>query len=398
MSKQAKKRQTWQAIHQYEGIVFGYLKNAVGDSQTARDLFQDVYLAALEHLDDLDTTRSLKEWLITVARNKTINFYKRHRRNTYQELREDILATESEPADFSEVVGNAIDALPQQQRNAFILRSVDGWSYRELADHLNLSVSALTSLLKRARENFIKQYLIYNLPFSLRANAESLQLSDLIRFVDPFEPADILLERVEQKSQRYFNQIAENWAGIRDGFINNRKLRNILKQMPDFKHELAVDIGSGTGFIALHLALQNKRVVGMDMNRKMIKYLKTTRQGLKLAEFYLLRADARRLPFKNRIAHKIFLNLVLHHIPNPPLLIRRANDILHHDGYLVIVDFMHHKNKQMADQMHDLWMGFNPDSISKWADDAGLHLFYEDKWASTKDLELFCQIFKKADV
>ena len=49
-----------------------------------------------------------------------------------------------------------VDSLPESLRTAFTLREVDGKSYEEIAETMGMSISAIKSLLSRARENLRK--------------------------------------------------------------------------------------------------------------------------------------------------------------------------------------------------------------------------------------------------
>ena len=57
-----------------------------------------------------------------------------------------------ERSELSEEIKRALDRLSPDQREAFILKHVEGWSYEEMSERLEVSVSALKMRVHRARE------------------------------------------------------------------------------------------------------------------------------------------------------------------------------------------------------------------------------------------------------
>ena len=154
----------WQELYSYEAEIFAFIKNAVGDADIAKDLFQDIYLSALKNLSSLDPQRSLKNWLFTTTRNRVINYFRFNSKREFSEIKEDSLQTRIKHSDDAELISQVLNQLPLRQKIVLLLREVDGFSYQEISQQLNLSVSAVTALLSRARENFQKYYVIHLLP------------------------------------------------------------------------------------------------------------------------------------------------------------------------------------------------------------------------------------------
>jgi RNA polymerase sigma-70 factor (ECF subfamily) len=58
-----------------------------------------------------------------------------------------------------EILDNAIDSLPKNQRSAFVLNKIEDLSYKEIADVLDISISSVESLLFRAKKNLQQKLL-----------------------------------------------------------------------------------------------------------------------------------------------------------------------------------------------------------------------------------------------
>ena len=386
----------WRILHSYESEVFGYIKHAVGSMDVARDLYQDVYLQALQHIPELDPERSLKNWLMTVTRNRVINYFRERSRRGYQDLSDDLMVGHlHHHFEFENAIQHALDQLPTGQRDVIIAREVDGLNYKELAEKLNLSESAVTSLLDRARKNLHKHLMLYFVPDWFRANAEKLKLEDLTRFVDSFESAETFLSKIQHKSQKYFESVSNSWDEIRNKFIDAHQLNNIISEIGSLENLKVLDLGSGTGFVSVHCEMEKASVISIDLNGAMLKAQRDLNKQLGISGIHLIQGDISALPLKKKQFNLVFLTLVLHHINDPVAMLNQVANVLRNDGRLILIDFVHHKNSAFADRMHDLWLGFDPVQIKKWCKTSGLEEQTFLKWHSPENVQVFCQIFKK---
>jgi RNA polymerase sigma-70 factor (ECF subfamily) len=133
------------AVHRYLFRACG------GDRSLAEDLAQDVYTAALVRARDGDATVLTLPWLLTVARNKLVDHFRRVERDR----RKLALVERDVPGATVDRDGQLIarlSSLPPAQRAAIALRYVDDLPVDEVARTLGKSRKATESLLSRARE------------------------------------------------------------------------------------------------------------------------------------------------------------------------------------------------------------------------------------------------------
>jgi RNA polymerase sigma-70 factor (ECF subfamily) len=143
--------------------VYGYLRARVAADTLAEDLTAETFLAAVQATQQGAVAQMTIGWLITVARNKLVDHWRRKAREE-RSLR---LAGDAEDA----IVGDGFDEhferlrarevlaqLGPHHRAALTLRYLDGLSVPEVAGHLDRTVHATEALLVRARNAFRARY------------------------------------------------------------------------------------------------------------------------------------------------------------------------------------------------------------------------------------------------
>lgn len=155
-----------QALTQHQGLVYGYALRMLGDAALAEDVAQEVFLRLFRTAGKYKAQGSLRGYLMTICRNLCIDNLRRagmrvadgldNQPGPHNPLRD------LETKQTAEVVNAALAALPVNQRSAVVLRHGQGMSYAEMASVMATTVSAVESLLVRARRalrNYLKDYL-----------------------------------------------------------------------------------------------------------------------------------------------------------------------------------------------------------------------------------------------
>ena len=146
--------------------VYGYLLARVRDTALAEDLSAETFLAAAESIDRGKVPDLTVAWLVTVARNKMVDHWRRvareqRRLQLVHDSDEEI--DDSADADLEAAFDRArardvLAGLGPHHRSALTLRYLDGLSVPEVADHLGRTVHATEALLVRARNAFRTRY------------------------------------------------------------------------------------------------------------------------------------------------------------------------------------------------------------------------------------------------
>jgi ubiquinone/menaquinone biosynthesis C-methylase UbiE len=92
-------------------------------------------------------------------------------------------------------------------------------------------------------------------------------------------------------------------------------LRVVERRFPPARYSRVLDVGVGTGRLAVPFARHGYRVVGVDLSNRMLEHLRRRRTGLPVNALRAVRADATRLPFADRTFDLAYWVHVLHLIP-----------------------------------------------------------------------------------
>jgi RNA polymerase sigma-70 factor (ECF subfamily) len=132
-----------------------------GSAADGDDLVQDTLERALKNLHAWEPGTRLDSWMFRIAKNRFIDTRRSlsRRKTETLDMVEESAATDGEQAMQSHLAlqdtAKALRALPLDQRQAVALVLVDGLSYREAADILDIPIGTLTSRISRAREALI---------------------------------------------------------------------------------------------------------------------------------------------------------------------------------------------------------------------------------------------------
>jgi RNA polymerase sigma-70 factor (ECF subfamily) len=138
-------------------VVFGVL----GDRDYVDDVVQQVWTTVWRRVGDLKDTRRWRSWLYRLTRNaaldtgRDVTRRREQLRSLLAEARPESGASPSlahqDRTEHYGAVLDAIKALPALYREPFVLRHVNGWSYREIAGVMEMPVDSIETRLVRAR-------------------------------------------------------------------------------------------------------------------------------------------------------------------------------------------------------------------------------------------------------
>jgi RNA polymerase sigma-70 factor (ECF subfamily) len=157
----------WLVTH-YNGPVYSLLYGMLASSPDAADCAQEVFLKAFRGIRGFHRGSSLKTWLYRIAIREALNHKRWHWRHSRHQVSLEGEREEDngfiEPRDQGEtpfewlasrelrqVVQNALHQIPSVYRAAVILRDLDGLSYEEVSEVLDVSIGTVKSRMIRGR-------------------------------------------------------------------------------------------------------------------------------------------------------------------------------------------------------------------------------------------------------
>ena len=144
------------AYDRFAGRVYGLALRILGDTTKAEEVTQDVFLAAWRHRERFDSARgSLNSWLLTTARNRSVDMLRRERGRVAREVEVDPQLAASVDVEATVVthldrraINHAVALLPRPQRVAIEGAYFDGRSAREIASVAGVPLGTVKSRMR----------------------------------------------------------------------------------------------------------------------------------------------------------------------------------------------------------------------------------------------------------
>lgn len=151
----------------YSSLVFSLVLRICNFAQEAEEATQEVFVTVFRKLYQFNFLSSFKTWLYKIAVNVAINLRKQYLRKEAQKLvyQKSLLLQDpnyhTNPEaiiEKEETVQEILSILPTEQRICLILRSIEGLTYEEIAEVLQININTVRSRLRLARETILKWY------------------------------------------------------------------------------------------------------------------------------------------------------------------------------------------------------------------------------------------------
>lgn len=144
--------------------LLSYIKRNISSGISAEDILQDVFYSLVAGFPQISSLEAVTSWLYSVTRNRITDVYRKKKHTVFSDLEFDgesedetlslldlLPQEQSLPDDeviknaFWDEVEDALDELPHNQREVFILNELEGYSFNEISEMLNVPVNTLLS-------------------------------------------------------------------------------------------------------------------------------------------------------------------------------------------------------------------------------------------------------------
>ncbi|SHO63818.1 RNA polymerase sigma factor [Algoriphagus zhangzhouensis] len=134
----------------------------VKDRDVAEDVLQNVFERSFERENELQGHPNLVGWLVKSLKNESMMYFRKSGRTLTLDGLEEMPVQETvseEVTDRVSQVMQLMENLPLKQQEIFQLREVEGLSYEEIADYLEISLEQVKVNLHRARKSIRNQFI-----------------------------------------------------------------------------------------------------------------------------------------------------------------------------------------------------------------------------------------------
>lgn len=187
-----------------------------------------------------------------------------------------------------------------------------------------------------------------------------------------------------QTSHQFFLENANKFKAQQDLIasydVYGQQVVELLKLTPLKHRNNALEIGPGEGEFLTPLSQHFKRVVALDNSPQMLANAQRNACALHNIKFIL--GDTQKLSTNLSPSSSgtptaetfdcAILNMVLHHTPSPAQVLADVSQALNPKGALIITELCSHPQSWARDACGDVWLGFEPTDLSRWAQAAGL--------------------------
>jgi RNA polymerase sigma-70 factor (ECF subfamily) len=146
------------AVKEHSNALFSFAVHFLRNKEDARDIVQDSFEKLWLNCEKVEHSK-VKSWLFTCTYNAMVNFVTRNQRMVLTETSKLPESSEKAHSKFEsqQVVDRIVSILPPLQKSIILLRDLEGYSYEEIGEILDLSPSQVKVYLFRARNKVKKQ-------------------------------------------------------------------------------------------------------------------------------------------------------------------------------------------------------------------------------------------------
>ncbi len=152
--------------NRYKVKLYNYVMKMIGNKLLTEDIVQNAFLKFFEQMNQIRKLDSSQFWLFKTARNEVFTHYRKKSShvdefNVLSTYDTDVvsdfdIALDYEKKELKELIKNALDTLPVEQKDVLLLKEYGDLSYEEIASLLNIEDKLVKSRLYNARQKLLK--------------------------------------------------------------------------------------------------------------------------------------------------------------------------------------------------------------------------------------------------
>jgi len=148
-----------QSVEQYSDNIYRFVLKNIKDTEKAKDIVQDTFEKVWKNHTSISCDK-VRSYLFSTAYHTLIDSVRRDKyKAEWDKADVNKYFTNESYSDLNELLHQALDKLPPDQKNVILLRDYEGYSYNEIAEITQLSEAQVKVYIYRGRQ-FLKSYLV----------------------------------------------------------------------------------------------------------------------------------------------------------------------------------------------------------------------------------------------
>jgi RNA polymerase sigma-70 factor, ECF subfamily len=147
-------------IEEYQDRIFNLCVYMLRSREDAQEAAQDVFIKAYRSFNNFTPRASLYTWLYRISVNTCIDYKRKYRANFVEDEDAIVQIASSEPSpeklsesrEVTAVIEKVLESLTPDFRAIIVLKEMEGLSYEEIAEVLQITIGTVKSRISRARE------------------------------------------------------------------------------------------------------------------------------------------------------------------------------------------------------------------------------------------------------
>lgn len=145
-------------VDDYSDNLYRFILKNTRDEEKAKDIVQDTFEKFWNKKEEVQVGKE-KSYLFTTAYHAFIDLTRREKKKaSFNEVVENDLTTNNQYTGLQEVLENALNLLPSDQKSVILLRDYEGYAYDEISEITGLTESQVKVYIFRGRK-FLQQHL-----------------------------------------------------------------------------------------------------------------------------------------------------------------------------------------------------------------------------------------------
>lgn len=138
--------------YQTKNIVFYTIKSIIHDNSLCEDIMQETYLRMLNKIHQYKRNQSFQAWIITIARNLSINEFNKRKRELLIDVTEDeyLLGTTEDISEKEILIHQLLKHLTKEERDVVVLKTIGNLKHREISNILGIPIGTSLWIYQKA--------------------------------------------------------------------------------------------------------------------------------------------------------------------------------------------------------------------------------------------------------